>query len=293
MEVEILARRKRGKPLPHWLVVIKDYTYLFAGATLVALAFNLFLYPNRIASGGVVGISTILGYLTGIEPGYIQWGINIPLFVAGVAILGKQFGLKTLVGTVCLPLAVVLTSQLSPVTDNPFLAALFGGVGVGAGLGLVFRGRGSTGGVDLAAQIVHKFTGLRLGLGILIIDGLIVISSAVVFNIELALYALIALFITSKTIDVVQMGMGYAKVAFIISSQQEELRRAILHDLDRGVTRLTATGGYTDRPREMLMCVVNQMEVTKLKELVRRIDPSAFVVVTDANEVLGEGFKVE
>ncbi|WP_229703997.1 YitT family protein [Caldalkalibacillus thermarum] len=267
--------------------------YLFAGATLVALAFNLFLYPNRIASGGVVGISTILGYLTDIEPGYIQWGINIPLFVAGVAILGKQFGLKTLVGTVCLPLAVVLTSQLSPVTDNPFLAALFGGVGVGAGLGLVFRGRASTGGVDLAAQIVHKFTGLRLGLGILIIDGLIVISSAVVFNIELALYALIALFITSKTIDVVQMGMGYAKVAFIISNQQEELRRAILHDLDRGVTRLTATGGYTDRPREMLMCVVNQMEVTKLKELVRRIDPSAFVVVTDANEVLGEGFKVE
>ncbi|MDQ0339926.1 uncharacterized membrane-anchored protein YitT (DUF2179 family) [Caldalkalibacillus uzonensis] len=288
-----MAKRRNRKSLPSWLVIIKDYTYLLVGATLVAIAFNLFLYPNMIASGGVVGISTILGYVTGIEPGYIQWAINIPLFVAGVAVLGKQFGLKTLIGTVYLPLAVLVTAHLEPVTENPFLAALFGGVGVGVGLGLVFRGRASTGGVDLAAQIVHKFTGLRLGLGILIIDGLIVISSAFVFNIELALYALITLYITSKTIDLVQMGMGYAKVAFIISSQQEDIRQAILHDLDRGVTRLTATGGYTNTPREMLMCVVNQMEVTKLKELVRHIDPAAFVVVTDANEVLGEGFKVD
>lgn len=285
--------KRAHKPQPKWLAVAIDYAYLLAGATLIALAFNLFLFPNKIASGGVAGISTILAYVTEIEPGYIQWAFNIPLFIAGIIVLGRTFGVKTFVGTVYLPLVVILTAHWEPVTHEPFLAALFGGVGVGIGLGLVFRGKASTGGVDLAAQIIHKFTGLSLGMCIFLIDGLIVFSSAIVFDIELALYALISLYITSKTIDLVQVGLGYEKVAFIISDHQERIREAILNDLDRGVTRLYAKGGFTENERDVLMCVVNQTEVTKLKQIVRNNDPNAFVVLAYANEVVGEGFKRE
>lgn len=269
-----------------------DYLYLIIGATIIALAFNLLLFPNRIASGGVSGISTILGHLFVFEPGYIQWMFNIPLFIAGVLLLGRQFGLKTLVGTLLLPLVVILSRDIAPITEEPFLAALFGGIGVGMGIGFVFKGKASTGGTDLAAQIIHRYTGLSLGLSVLILDGMIVLASAIAFNVELALYALISLFVTSKTIDMVQMGLGYSKIAYIISEEQDKLCNAILHDLDRGLTKITATGGYTDQERPVYMVVVSQFEVTKLKELVRLNDPNAFVIVTDANEVLGQGFKV-
>lgn len=170
---------------------------------------------------------------------------------------------------------------------------MFGGVGIGFGLGLVFRGKGSTGGTALLAAIMHKYTGLTLGISLLLIDGLIVLSSAIAFNIELALYAMISVYITGKTIDIVQVGLGHAKMALIISNEEELIREAILKDLDRGVTKLKAQGGYTDDKRHVLMCVVNQNEVTKLKELVNYIDNEAFIVVTYANEVLGEGFKRE
>lgn len=269
-----------------------EYGHVLAGSAIVALAFNLFLLPNRIASGGVSGISTIVYDLFGVTPAFIQWAFNIPLFIAGIILLGGlKYGSKTLVGTIFLPFVVYVTRGLEPVTLDPLLGALFGGIGVGLGLGIVFRSNSSTGGTDLAAQIIHKYTGLTLGNCVFIIDGLIVVTSAIVFNIELALYALIALYITVKTIDLVQMGVGYAKVALIISEKQAEVQQGILNDVDRGVTRLEGYGGYTDQKRPVLMCVVNQTEVTKLKQVVRNIDPSAFVVVTNATEVLGEGFK--
>lgn len=282
---------RRRKPRSKISILITDYIYLFTGAILVALAFNFFLYPNKIVSGGIAGVSIILGHLFAFQPGIIQWVINIPLFFTGVVLLGRQFGLKTLIGVILVPSIILLTANVNPLTNEPLLAALYGGLGVGLGLGLVFRGKASTGGVDLIAQIIHKFTGLSLGLAILMIDGLIVLSSAIAFDIELALFALISLYITSKTIDLVQVGLGYAKVAYIISNKREEIRQAILNDLDRGVTTLSATGGYTDDERPVLMCVVQQTEVTKLKELVRQKDPDAFVIVTNAAEVLGEGFK--
>ncbi|WBL17681.1 YitT family protein [Sutcliffiella sp. NC1] len=272
---------------------VKEYGYVIIGAAFVALAFNLFLLPNRVASGGVSGISTILNAVLGWEPGIVQLSFNIPLFFAGVVLLGRQFGLKTLVGTVTLPLMVLWTRDIQPATMDPLLASLFGGIGVGIGLGLVFRGRASTGGTDLAAQIIHKYTGLSLGTCVAIIDGLIVISAAIVFDIELGLYALLSLYVTSKTIDMVQVGIGYSKTIIIISEKEAEVREAILTKLDRGVTKLTAHGGYTLNEKPVLMCVVNQQEFTKLKQVVQSIDASAFVVVMNASEVLGEGFKRE
>lgn len=287
-----MTKRNR-KPRSKTSMIIMDYAYIIIGSIAVALAFRLFLFPNEIASGGISGISTIIGHMFGVEPAITQWLFNVPLFIAGVIFLGRKFGAKTLVGTILVPLVVYLSRNMEPVTNEPFLAALFGGIGVGIGLGLVFRGKASTGGTDLAAQIVHKYSGLSLGVCVLILDGFVVLSSAFAFNIELALYALISLYVTGKTIDLVQVGLSYAKVALVISNDPDRIRHAIINDLDRGVTKLSGSGGYTEDERPVLMCVVNQTEVTKLKELVRSHDQHAFVIVTDANEVLGEGFKRE
>jgi uncharacterized membrane-anchored protein YitT (DUF2179 family) len=283
--------RKKTTGVHPKVEVFLEYIYVLIGSAIVAIAFNLFLLPNQIASGGVSGISTILYSLFGFEPAIVQWTFNIPLFIAGVVLLGKNFGVKTLVGTIFLPLVVFFTNDYEPWTNDPLLGALFGGIGVGLGLGFVFRGKASTGGTDLAAQIINKYTGLTLGTCVAIIDGLIVLSAAIVFDIERGLYALIALYVTTKTIDLVQIGLGRSKMAMIITNQQAEVRECILNKIDRGVTKLSAYGGYTDNERPILMCVVDQTEFTKLKQLVKTIDPSAFVIVMDASEVLGEGFK--
>jgi uncharacterized membrane-anchored protein YitT (DUF2179 family) len=269
-----------------------EYGLLLLGSLLIAVSFNVFLSPNQVASGGVAGISIIVDDVLGIEPALTQWALNILLFIAGMRLLGKQFGLKTAVGTAVLPLFVLLTKGLPTLTHNMLLASIYGGILIGIGLGIVFRGRGSTGGLDLAAQIVHKYTGLSLGLSIAMLDGLVILTAGFVFSAEKALYALIGLYVTSKTINVVQLGFSYSKVAFIISREIESIQEAILHELDRGLTKLKGAGGYSGEDRTVLMVVVSQTEVIKLKELVKAHDPKAFVILSDTNEVLGEGFKL-
>lgn len=268
-----------------------SYIYVLVGAGIVAVSFNVLLLPNEIASGGVSGISTILHGLFGWEPAYVQWSLNIPLFIAGVIFLGYQYGIKTLIGTIFVPFVVFLTKDLEPWTLNPMLAALFGGIGIGLGIGIVFRGNASTGGTDLAAQIISKYTGISLGKSVALIDGLIVISASIVFDIEKGLFALIGLYLTSKTIDLVQIGWSRSKMVLIITKEEEKVKRAILEQIDRGLTKLKAYGGYTDQERNTIMVVVDQSEFTGLKQAVRNIDPNAFVIVVDASEVLGQGFK--
>jgi len=208
-----------------------------------------------------------------------------------VLILGKNFGLKSFVGTIALPFLVILFEELGALTTNALLAALFGGIVVGLGIGLVFKGNASTGGTDLLAQIITKYTGLTLGTSVLLIDGIIAISAALVFDLEKGLYALIGLFVTTKTIDIVQLGFSQSKMVYIISNKQDEIRDAIYAEIDRGVTKVPAFGGYTGNERLMLMVVVYQSEFTKLKQIIKTVDPTAFVIVSDAYEVLGEGFK--
>ncbi|GFN32642.1 YitT family protein [Paenibacillus xylaniclasticus] len=272
---------------------LKSIVQLLAGAFIIAISFNLFLVPNGIASGGISGLSIIVQQVLGIQPAYTQWALNIPLFFAGWWLLGQKFALRTLLGSIVLPLFVLLTAQWPPPTSNELLAAVYGGVGVGIGLGLVFRGRGSTGGTDLAAQILHKYTGLSLGITVVFFDGLVIVLAGIFIAPENALYALIALFVTSKTIDLVQTGLALSKVAFIISDKSEELAGAVLTDLDRGLTELEAHGGYTGQRRMVLMVVVSQNEVAKLKQLVRTVDPKAFVIISNTAEVVGQGFKME
>ncbi|WP_422875639.1 YitT family protein [Halobacillus kuroshimensis] len=268
-----------------------DYGLVILGSFFVAIAFNLFLLPNNVASGGVAGISTITKGVFGWEPGVVQWVLNIPLFIMGWLILGKNFGVKSLVGTVVLPFFVLLTSSMDAATPDPLLGAIFGGMGVGLGLGIVFRGRASTGGIDLAAQVIHKFTHLPLGICVAMLDGLIVITSAFVFSLEEGLYALIGLFVTSRTIDFVQVGLNTSKNVMIITEEVDEVRDEIFRQIDRGVTVLSGAGGYTERERRVVMCVVQQNEFIKLTQTVKTVDPGAFVVAMNATEVLGEGFK--
>ncbi|MFT8318845.1 MAG: YitT family protein [Sporolactobacillus sp.] len=278
-----------------WSATLVDYFYIVAGSALLGISFNLFQLPNRIAAGGVSGISIILHWTLGWMPAYVIWGLNIPLFICGLLILGRSFGyldyaLKTLVGTLCLPLSVYLTASWPAVTHNAWLGALFGGIGVGVGLGIVFRGGGSTGGTALAGQVLQKFTGLSLGLSVSMIDGTIVLASAFFLSKESALYALISIYLQMKMIDIVQLGLNMEKMALIISNEEDAMRAAILQEVDRGVTRIDSRGGYTGDDRPMLMTVVSQNELTQLKQLVHSIDPNSFFIITNATEVFGKGF---
>lgn len=251
--------------------------------------------PNQIVTGGLTGIGILIEYITGVPISITTLLLNVPLFIAGWRILGGQaFGLKTLFGFVFLAGAIQATTVMRnhPLTHEPLLACIYGGLLLGAGIGIVFRGRGSTGGTDLLARIVQNFTGISPGALLLVIDGLIIASAAVMFSVDRILYALVSLFVTSKTIDFVQEGFARSKVAYIISPHHDEIRSEILNTLDRGVTKLQAVGGYTGENRQVLLCVVSQSEVTRLKDLVRSIDHGAFVIVSDAHEVLGEGFRL-
>ncbi|MGK5506480.1 YitT family protein [Brevibacillus formosus] len=271
---------------------VLEYGMLVLGSLVLATSFNLFLNPNQIASGGVSGLSTILHNLFGFSPAVVQWAMNIPLFLLGFKLLDRQYSMKAAVGSIILPLCVMLTSHLQPLTTNLLLASIYGGIGVGLGIGIVFRGRGSTGGFSIASQILHKYSGISLGACVAVFDGLVILFAGIVFDPEKALYALIALFVTSKTIDIVQMGWNTSKVAYIISNETDTLRETILYDLDRGVTLLDGAGGYTGDARKVLMAVVSQSEVSKLKIMVRSVDPDAFIILCPAQEVLGEGFRV-
>jgi uncharacterized membrane-anchored protein YitT (DUF2179 family) len=287
--------KRRMSPVSPAMREVGSYLLLLIGCLIIAFGFNLFLLPNKIASGGVAGISVILNTMVNIPPAYTQWALNIPLFIAGVLILGRGFGLKTAIGSFILPLFILLTSYVQPFTPThePLLNAVYGGLAVGFGIGLVFRGRASTGGMDIAAQILHRLTGIRLGLALAVFDGLIILSAGFLISFETAMYALIGLFVTSKTIDVVQTGLQTSKAAFIISSEPDKVSAAILHDLDRGLTRLHGEGGYTGQTRPVLLAVVGQNEIAKLKALVRDADPNAFVIISNTAEVLGEGFQYD
>ncbi|MGI9952202.1 YitT family protein [Moorellaceae bacterium AZ2] len=271
---------------------IRSYMGITVGCFLAGLGLVLFLVPNKIAAGGVSGLATVLHYVIGVPVGLTMLALNVPLFVAGLKVLGFRFGVKTLYGTIILSLITdALSLVLRPPTFDPLLAAIYGGILTGAGLGIVFRSGGSTGGTDLAALLFRRFTSLSAGVGLLVVDTLVIALAGIVFSMELALYALLALFLASRAIDTVQEGGGFAKAAVIISDHSAEIARRILTELDRGATGIYGRGVYTNQERELLLVVVQRAEVTRLKNLVADVDPRAFVIVSNVHEVLGEGFR--
>lgn len=287
-----MRRKQPLIPLTSPLYSVIEYILLFCGCFIAAASFNLLLNPNQIASGGVVGLSTIIQEKFGLEPAITQWGINIPLFIAGGFLLGRKFGIKTIIGTLLLPALIFVTKDFPALTTNPLLASIYGGIGIGAGLGIVFLGNGSTGGFSICAKIIEKYTGMSIGKATLLFDTVVIVLAGIVFDAEKALYALIVVFVTSKTIDMVQMGLVYSKVAYVISDKADEISAVILENLERGLTKIPSLGGYTGNSKEMLMVVMGQTEVGKFKTLVKSQDPEAFIIISDTHEVLGQGFKL-
>lgn len=271
----------------------RDYAGITAGACITAAGLDMFLIPNKIAAGGVSGAATVLHYLLGVPVGMTMLVLNVPLFLLSVKVLGVKFGLNTLYGAAVLAVAIDVLARFAPVlTSDLLLSALYGGVVVGVGMGLVFRFNGTTAGTDLAAAILNRLLHVSVGKGLLAVDSFVILSAGVAFrSAELAMYALISLFVTSKVIDLIQEGQTDAKAFFIISVRPQEIGERIMQDLGRGVTFLKGRGGYTMLERDVLFCVVGTAEVNRLRELVRTADTRAFVIVTDARDVLGEGFR--
>lgn len=282
----------------HWARVRRvaiDYVLLTVGAALLAVNIDLFLVPNRIVSGGATGIATILTIQFGLPTGVIVLLINIPLFVLGVRYAGgRRFAVRTVYATVLMSVLTDLLApaiaQIPPITE-PLLFVLYGGLLDGIGMGLVFRGQGTTGGTDVVARLLNHFRGVPLGQTILWVNGAILVLAVLVFGLEPAMYALILTFVAARVVDVIQGEIDYSRTVIVISAQAQDIKQAIFTELERGVTLLNGRGGYTELGLDILYCVVSRSEISILKRLVKSIDPRAFVVIADASEVLGEGFR--
>jgi uncharacterized membrane-anchored protein YitT (DUF2179 family) len=272
-----------------------DYAFLTLGAGLLALNIALLLVPNKIVSGGATGVATLLYYTLGTSVGTMVLIINIPLFIAGVKWGGgMRFAVRTIYATVVMSLLTDLFTPWAatlPPIDDPLLFVLYGGLIDGIGMGLVFRGQGTTGGTDVVARLMHHWKGIPFGTTILVVNSIVLIGAAVVFGLEAAMYALILTFVAARVVDIVQGENNYGRAAIIISGKAPDIRASVLTVLERGVTVLEGRGGYTEAGLEVLYCVVARGEVSILKRLVQSIDPKAFVVITEASEVLGEGFR--
>jgi len=273
-------------------IVWRDYLGITLGALITAISLNMFLIPNKIAAGGVSGLATVLYYLLNWPVGVIMLVFNVPLFIIGLKVLGARYGINTLFGAAMLSVMIDLTAPFTPVlTSDLLLNSLYGGVVGGIGMGLVFRSKGNTAGTALAAVILNKILGIRIGQAMMAADFFVIVFAGLAFkSAELSLYALISMFVTGQIVDLVQEGPSTSKAFFVMSNQPKQVAAAIINEMDRGVTVLQAKGGYTGESRETLLCVVSTSEVTQLKEVIYQIDPKAFVIVTTAHEVLGEGF---
>lgn len=270
-----------------------DYALIFVGSVIVAANVPLFLEPNRVVSTGVTGIGMLAYYLWNWPIGLVTLLLNIPLLLAGIRWGGGlRLFIRTIFAVVVLTVSIdVLRHYLSPIAGDPLLYTLFGGLLDGIGIGLVLRGRGTTGGTDIAAQLLARYRGTSFGQVLIGINGAILLAATAVVGVVPVLYALVVNFVSGRVVDFVQEGVGYARAAMIISDKHLAVRQAILEKLGRGVTQLEARGGYTETARPALYVVVYRTQVTQLKKIIAEIDPNAFVVVSEAHEVLGEGFR--
>ena len=276
---------------------INDMILEILGAVLMAIGVNFFYDPIGMVTGGVTGLAIIIKELTGnfIVGGIPLWFtnifINIFLFLGSFKILGKEFLKKTVFTTVMFSIALYLVPVIDIAKGDYLLAAVFGSVLGGTGIGLVFSVSSSTGGTDVLGAILHKyFRHYSIAQIIMVIDGAIVLLGALIYGIEAALYSTIAVFLASKVMDGVLEGFKFAKLAFIISDNYIEIANTVMEDMERGVTGLSARGMYSNAEKQMLVCAVSQKEIITLMDIVAKKDPKAFMIVTDAREVLGEGF---
>lgn len=275
---------------------LKNYGMIILGAFIMASGFVLFITPYRIVPGGVYGISIVIHYMLGTPVGLTALCFDIPLTLIGIKVLGPRFGMKTVVGffsTAVLMDSITYLYGTAPlVKDDALLSSIFGGLFIGLGLGLIFKAKATSGGSDIVAMIISKYTKLPLGQLMIIVDSCIVIVGLIAFkDWRIPLYSLIVIFITGKVVDVILEGMSYDKVLFIISDKSMEIRDKIVKDINRGGTFVHGKGMYEGNDKTIIFTAVTRRELSMLQEFIHEIDPDAFVTVLNSNEILGNGFQ--
>lgn len=262
------------------------------GSCIMAIAVSLFLLPNELSTGGFSGIATIVYYLLKVPMGTTILILNIPLFIFSGLRIGKDFVFKSFIGTVSLSLFIDFFDKFEAVTSDNFLACIYGGILVGIGTAIILKNNSSTGGSDLLTRIYKEYKPtLKSGSIITIIDIVIVLLNVIFLRkIEIGLYSAIAIYLMGKMIDILFEGIYFTKLLFIVSNKSEEISKKIENDIHRGVTGLRGKGMYTDSDKLILMCAVTRNDITSVKQLVKKIDENAFIIVTNSREVLGMGF---
>ncbi len=288
---------------PKW---VKDYSLILIGSFILAVGFVYFITPHKIVPGGVYGIAIVVHYLTeglfsfwpeGFPIGLFGLILNIPLTIAGIKILGPRFGVKTIIGFVLTSVFIDGITYLRPVGDaalvnDVLLSSVFGGVLIGFGLGLIFKSRATSGGSDIIAMIIAKYTNLQLGKLMIYVDSVIVLLALFAFHDwQIPLYSWIVIYISGRAIDLTLEGADYNKALLIISKKHIDIRNKLLTDLERGGTYLRGEGMFTGEEKQIIYTVVSRREVAILEEYISKIDPDAFITVMDAKEILGEGFQ--
>ncbi len=274
--------------------LVRDLIYIVLGGIILALGLVLFLIPNKIATGGIAGLSIVVHYLIGFPTGLVMLVLNIPLLFIGFKFIGKQFLFRTLLGVI---IASFFTDffdiniGLQALTDNRLLATLYGGLMIGVGLGLVFKGDASAGGGTILARVISQKSRFKTGQVLFSIDVLVITSAALTFkNVELALWGFITIFIASQIVDLILTGKPFAKVVHIVTKSVGEIGEQVITDLGRTATIFQAKGLYSGEAKNIMMVVVDASQIHRLRDIVRVHDPDAFMIVNDAKEIMGKGF---
>lgn len=272
---------------------LKEYIMIIIGCIFMAIGTSLFLLPNQLSSGGFAGIATIIYYLFKFPLGIVMLVLNIPLFIIAFVRVGKETTIKGIFGTVMLSTFIDIVDKYKPLTEDRILACVYGGIFMGIGTAVVLKANASTGGTDMLSYIIRSFfPHFRSANLIVVIDIIIVLLNVLAFReVEIGLYSAIAIYIMGKMIDIIFEGVYFTKSMFIVSNKYKEIAEKIGNGLDRGSTAIYAKGMYSKEKKMMLWCVGSRTETAKIKEIAKEIDPSAFIVISNAREAWGKGFR--
>ena len=273
--------------------MLKKYTIIAFGSLLFAISINLFMLPFKLVSGGISGIATILYYLFGISTGISVGVLDLVIILFALKSLGKAFVGDSLVAIILIPLFLGFTERFPPLTDDIFIASTFGGVLLGIGIGLAFSQGGTTGGVDILSRISQKkYPHLSIGILMTILDLLIIgLSVITIGNLDLAFYGILSLVISTTVIDAIISRLNRAKLILAVVTSSSRIEQELLSSINRGVTVLSGIGAYSGEEKKILMCVTKPKQADKFKKMIQSSEPDAFMIVTDSQEILGNGFR--
>ena len=272
---------------------IKEILGTVIGSFIIAISIALILLPNKLSTGGFSGIATVVYYLSNIPAGTFMLALNIPLFIFAFFKMGKSFFVKSIVGTISLSFFIDLLDKVKPITTDRFLACIYGGILIGIGTAIIFKMESSTGGSDTIGFLAKCYRPhIKIGQVMVVVDTIIVLVNTIVFKeIEIGLYSAIAIFLMGKMVDIIFEGVDFTKLLIIISDKNEEIAKQIGDKVERGSTGLIGKGMYKKDDKLVLICAADRGDISKIKTIIQRIDPKSFIIISNAREVFGLGFK--